>query len=499
MFGLKRIWKFVYVELNFLLSGGGDIILPCEENYRRYKEVTLEQITMKNMSEANVRYGIINPKHLIDKKIYRIFSRNGNITQIKYDLCSFFKTDQLIQMMTLFPELKGRHPELAEQNELDRNICKLSREIESAEIDSLIFSSEFIMDMLEDEIEKEEAYPKIDALVHCICDGAINVNFVAEKHPLKFNEDDAKDALYTEFLGRITNGFVRESNVKEFIVKAVFGEGDYFDEKGIEFDVADTNLGTATLSDEVALFVLSNIDKGPGKFQIPYTTSIEKAVGIKNHQKCCSFKLIYQLNPDEYFYGKLVCGERIKLGEELSSSIPQNIVNEIDFVTPVPNTGTYYAMGLAKGISKPYIQGIMKTLTTERSFQLADIDMRKKFLWSKIKPITELVEGKTIAVVDEAIFTGSTLKVVCEMLHESNVKRIYLCIPTPRCRYHCNYLVHPDRAMLLEYLNEPMLTDYFDVDGIYFQEDSKFEKILDAIGYNLCRECFLGGQTGSNE
>ncbi len=454
---------------------------------------------MKNMSEKNDRYGIINPKHLIDKKIYRIFSRSGNITKIKYDLTSFFKTDELIRMMGLFPELRDRHPELAKRNELDRNIRNLNREIESAEIDSLIFSSEFIMDMVEDEIGKEEAYAKIDALVRCICDSTIHVNFVAERHPLKFNEEATKSTLYTELLDRITNGFARESNVKEFIVKTVFGEGDYLDEKGIEFDTADISWDTTTLSDEVALFVLSNIDKEPRKIQVPYTTSIEKAVGIKNHQKSCSFKLIYQLNPDEYFHGKLVCGERIKLGEELSSSIPQNIIDEIDFVTPVPNTGTYYAMGLAKKISKPYIQGIMKTLTTERSFQLADTDMRKKFLWSKIKPITELVEGKAIAVVDEAIFTGSTLKVVCEMLHESNVKRIYLCIPTPRCRYHCNYLVHPDRAMLLEYLNESMLTDYFDVDGIYFQEDSNFKKILDTIGYNLCKECFFGGEKNNNE
>ena len=96
-----------------------------------------------------------------------------------------------------------------------------------------------------------------------------------------------------------------------------------------------------------------------------------------------------------------------------------------------------------------------------------------------------------MAVVDEAIFTGTTLKVVCEMLRECGVNRIYLCIPTPKCRYHCDYLVWPKRDMLLEYMNEEMLLDYFDADAVFFQEDQRFLDEIKVFG-DICTDCFFG-------
>ncbi|MCM1498994.1 MAG: hypothetical protein NC124_11070 [Clostridium sp.] len=444
------------------------------------------------MDDKNVSFGIINPIHLIDKKIYKLFSRNGNVKEIKYDMASFFRRGKLTYMMSIFPELKGRHPDLTEQNELENNILSITRKIESAGIQTLIFSSEFITEILADEINIENAYRRIEIFAQCICQSVSNIGLIAEMHPLSLEENHEKLNSYKRLLDNLEECLIRKSKTKIFTVETAFGEGDCLDEKNIGLDIG-IDKRTLSLTDDIASFVLTHISDKESQFDVPCVSNLDMAMRVKSHQKKCSFKLIYQLNPDDYFYGRLVCKERIALGRRLASSIPKSVIDEIDFVSPVPNTGTYYAMGLAEGISKPYIQGIMKTLTEERSFQLADADMRKKFLWSKIKTLPELVEGKTVAVVDEAIFTGSTLKAVCGMLHESKVQRIYLCIPTPRCRYHCSYKVHPDRAMLLEYLTEPMLTDYFDVDGIFFQEDHVFENVLDSIENDLCRECFMGG------
>ena len=46
--------------------------------------------------------------------------------------------------------------------------------------------------------------------------------------------------------------------------------------------------------------------------------------------------------------------------------------------------------------------------------------------------------------------------------------------------------------MLLEYISENMLIDYFNCDGIYFQSDEIFKALMDEIGMNMCAECFFG-------
>lgn len=244
------------------------------------------------------------------------------------------------------------------------------------------------------------------------------------------------------------------------------------------------------LADTAALFVAAHIHEH-GFFEIKESLSIDGKDTII-HQSRCTFKIVYKMNALDSYNGKSIAQIRLQWGTSLADSIPNNIKDQIDYVCPVPNTGLYYAMGLAESLKKPYIQALFKRNSEERSFQLENADERKLFLWTKLYPLKDMIQGKCLAIVDEAIFTGATLKIVCEMLWECGVKRIYLCIPTPKCRYHCDYLVHPQRSMLLEYISENMLIDYFNCDGIYFQSDEIFKALMDEIGMNMCAECFFG-------
>jgi len=209
-------------------------------------------------------------------------------------------------------------------------------------------------------------------------------------------------------------------------------------------------------------------------------------------ERKCALKIVYEKQPQEYFCGKSIAKTRIELGTKLGQILPQLIIEEIDVVLPVPNTGIYYGMGLAKAINKPYIQGIVKHSKNERSFNIILANERKKFLWDKLQVIPELVEGKIVAIVDEAIFSGMTLKIVCEMLRNAGVKKMYLCLPTPQCRFKCGYHVQPERKLLLEYLSKRQLKGYFDVDGIFFQTQETFEDKINSIGQDICTECFGG-------
>lgn len=246
----------------------------------------------------------------------------------------------------------------------------------------------------------------------------------------------------------------------------------------------------ACLVDDIALFLAENLNsRGYYKF---INDDFRHGINIVQHQNNCVFKLVYKQDALEHYNKRSVAQLRMQLGQYLAAVLPDNLRCKVDFVCPVPNTGIYYAMGLAMELKLPYLQALSKSTQNERSFQIECTDDRKKFLWSKIQPIPELLKGKKIILVDEAIFTGTTLKVVCEMLLECGVAEIYICIPTPKCSYHCNYLVHPLRPMLLEYINENMLQEYFNVTEVFFQSDVRFSEVVDSINSKMCVECFSG-------
>lgn len=212
----------------------------------------------------------------------------------------------------------------------------------------------------------------------------------------------------------------------------------------------------------------------------------------------CVLKYIYKLSPIELINNKNIADFRIELGKSMANNIPEEVIKDIDYVVPCPQTGIYYAIGLAMGLNKQYFPAIENMSLNQRYLEEIDADKRKKFIWSKLYPIKALVEGKKLLIVDEAIFTGLTLKILCEALVQCNVKKIYLCIPSPKCIQSCKRDIMPQKDMLLERIREDMLNDYFGVDGVFFQDyDFFYKKVLKCFP-DTCFECFTNKNIGDD-
>lgn len=218
-------------------------------------------------------------------------------------------------------------------------------------------------------------------------------------------------------------------------------------------------------------------------------SDVETGTRILKKQQNCAFKLIYKSSPVDHIYGKVVGEYRYYLGKLLGRSMPREIVNKLDIVVPVPSSGLYYAMGMSEETKVPYLQALVKPDTSTRSFQIADISAREQIIRSKIIPIESMLKGKTIALVDEAIFTGTTLRLVCDMVKACGAKSIYICLPTPICRNKCRQYVQPDRELLSGRIESENIKDYFKVDGVFFQPYSNFEMSILEIK-NICFDCF---------
>nr|WP_302141818.1 sugar nucleotide-binding protein [uncultured Schaedlerella sp.] len=225
-------------------------------------------------------------------------------------------------------------------------------------------------------------------------------------------------------------------------------------------------------------------------------TDAKRGAEILRKQLACVFQLIYKSSPAEHVYGVNIGSYRYQLGKKLASVLPEDIVKKVDYIVPIPNSGLYYAMGLAEELKVPYLQALIKPDTLTRSFQIADIALREQVIRQKIMPVRELLESKNIILVDEAIFTGTTLRIVCDMVKACGAGEIYVALPTPICRNVCGQYVQPERRLLSWDVNEKELVSYFKVNGVFFQRYSVFYNSIRDLG-DICQDCFMSGKNNT--
>lgn len=204
-------------------------------------------------------------------------------------------------------------------------------------------------------------------------------------------------------------------------------------------------------------------------------------------QKACCLQPIYQLTANDFWHAKRIASARAEMGSKLATHLTAASIDNIDIVIPVPETGKYYAQGLASAIGKPFIEAIVRNQNMGRGLQIEDAAQRNIFIRKKLTVIDDLVKEKNVGIVDEAIFTGATLRIVVDQLKVAGAKRIHILLPTPHNVRVCEYNVLPQRNVLLDYVRHIDLKNYFDVDEITF---STMDDLIDSLGNQMCVECF---------
>jgi len=209
----------------------------------------------------------------------------------------------------------------------------------------------------------------------------------------------------------------------------------------------------------------------------------------------CAVNYLYRKVPEDAFGRRSIAQFRFELGRSLAKSIPQDVVASVDMIVPVPETGKIYAQGLATALGLPYEEGIYKA-DRKRSFDIESFDERREFLFSRLNVVPGLLMGKSVIVVDEAIFTGATLKVVSHLLQHAGAVRVYFAIPSPEARYECKFNMQPKRNLLSDYVRKEDLWSYFNVQAVYFQHNEAFIHSIEQDGPQ-CVACFI--QRGRND
>ncbi|EAH8299773.1 amidophosphoribosyltransferase [Campylobacter fetus] len=151
--------------------------------------------------------------------------------------------------------------------------------------------------------------------------------------------------------------------------------------------------------------------------------------------RICAFEYIYFARPDSVIDGKNVYHIRKKLGETLAKK--SNI--KADFVVPVPDSGVPAALGYSQFSKIPFEMAIVRNHYVGRTFIEPTQEMRNLKVKLKLNPMSSVLNGKSVVVIDDSIVRGTTSKKIVELLRHAGVKEIHMKIAAPEIKHPCRY------------------------------------------------------------
>ncbi len=207
------------------------------------------------------------------------------------------------------------------------------------------------------------------------------------------------------------------------------------------------------------------------------------------HSKCI-FELIYFSRPDSITFDRNVHLIRKEIGKQLAREHKV----EADLVIPIPDSGVSAALGYSQESGILYEKGIMRNHYIGRTFiQPTQLD-RELGVRKKLTPITEVIKGKKVVLVDDSIVRGTTCKKIVDLVRKSGAKEISMLISSPPIVSPCFYGVDmPDKTdliaskMKVDEISKLIGTDYLgyiSVEGLH--------KAVKAAKAEFCDACFTG-------
>ena len=106
---------------------------------------------------------------------------------------------------------------------------------------------------------------------------------------------------------------------------------------------------------------------------------------------------------------------RMEMGAGLAREHPV----AADLVLGVPDSATAAAIGYAHESGIPYAEGLMKNRYVGRTFIEHDQRLREQGVRLKFNPLTEVLNGKRLVIVDDSIVRGTTTPRVVAMLRRA--------------------------------------------------------------------------------
>lgn len=204
----------------------------------------------------------------------------------------------------------------------------------------------------------------------------------------------------------------------------------------------------------------------------------------------CIFEYIYFARPDSNIFGKNVYLARKSLGAQLACEYSV----DGDLVMPIPDSGSYAAVGFAEKVKIPLEIGIIRNHYIGRTFIQPSQFIRDFRVKVKLNPIRDVINGKRIIIIEDSIVRGTTSRVRVKTLREAGAREVHMLVSCPPLKFPCFYGIDfPTRKELIASSHTvDWIRNFIGVDTLkYLSKEGMLDSMPLPKG-EFCTACFDG-------
>jgi amidophosphoribosyltransferase len=205
----------------------------------------------------------------------------------------------------------------------------------------------------------------------------------------------------------------------------------------------------------------------------------------------CVFELIYFSRPDSNVFGHSVDRARRALGHRLAIEHP---APGADCVFSVPDSSNAMALGYAEESGTKLEHGLIRNHYIGRTFISPSQSTRMEKAKIKFNPVRDVVDGKSVVVVDDSLVRGTTSRSLIRMIRHAGARQIHLRIASPPITGPCYYGIDtPTRGELLA-ANATVdeIARHLEVDSLGYLSLEGVHAAIESGHIGYCDACFSG-------
>jgi amidophosphoribosyltransferase len=212
--------------------------------------------------------------------------------------------------------------------------------------------------------------------------------------------------------------------------------------------------------------------------------------GIADKKALCIFEYIYFARPDSVIKGRRIYQARWAMGEQLAREHPK----AADLVIGVPDSATAAGIGYSLASGIPYSEALLKNRYVGRTFIEPEQRLRDLGVKLKFNPMTDVISGMRLVVVDDSIVRGTTTPQVVNLLRRAGATEVHMCICAPPIRHPCFFGV--DMASRQELIaarkTVPEIAKAIGADSLGYLSIDGLIQAVDLPREDFCLACFTG-------
>ncbi|MGI6556092.1 MAG: amidophosphoribosyltransferase [Pseudoramibacter sp.] len=205
-------------------------------------------------------------------------------------------------------------------------------------------------------------------------------------------------------------------------------------------------------------------------------------------RQSCIFEQIYFARPDSVIDGIPIHEARVRAGRALAKAHPV----DADAVIGVPDSGLNAAIGFAQESGIPYSIGMIKNKYIARTFISPGQRERDNQVHIKLNPISSIVKGKRVVLVDDSIVRGTTSRRLVTMMRDAGATEVHMRISAPPFLHPCYYGVDIDSEdkLIAAHHSVDEICELIGADSLGYLPIEDLKVLSPDIGY--CAGCFDG-------